>query len=242
MGHTCERMRVYVGGLGATATQQANYNACIAAFPNSPQACAALLNPPVITSCPTGWTWNGTVCVQTDPTVYVNPPAPVQAPSTPPPVATYTPRVSLKDSTSGSSLSGGMGVTGFFVGDSFTLSISGGAPNAPVAVVRAAGNWIAGSTDAGGNFTTTGLWAPEDAGAWAQQWLVGNDTVQPSPLNFVVQVAPGTPAPAGTTSTVGTGASTGNSGSVTEQPAGSISPLLLVGAAIAAYFAFGSKI
>lgn len=103
--------------------------------------------------------------------------------------AKYTPHVALVDRTSGTSLSGvgmlirsgrrvhlrGLGSLGAFnQGDNFTLTITGGKPNAPVTVsLNGGGATQVGTTDGNGNYSTSGTWDASSVGTFTEQWYVG---------------------------------------------------------------------
>src|SRR5579883_831020 len=117
------------------------------------------------------------------------------APTNTPPT-TYHPKVAFHTSRSGSVL---------YPGDSWTISITGGQPNAPVKVVGGVNGQqntvVYGTTDANGNFTLSGIgrahrrrgslrgtFSQSDVGSWSETWYVGNDLAG----SFTFQVQPST--------------------------------------------------
>ena len=121
--------------------------------------------------------------------------------------------------------------TSFRVGDSYTISISGGAPNAPVYLNAsqcspdfsrcaqapmsgqqdiALSNWTGsyqtgnqpiGKTDANGNFSTSGTFTAAQVGMWTQNWIV--QAQQVGGLQFIVADASGNATYGGTVSPAG---------------------------------------
>jgi hypothetical protein len=117
------------------------------------------------------------------------------------------PRLTFKTSRGGSSL---------VPGDTWQVSISGGAPNSPVTVTgNTAGNKTdsvtsgMGSTDSQGNFSKSGTIGSGDVGSWSETWAVGGATA--GSFSFTVQ-APAAGAPS-------SGSAGGGSG--TPPPSGS---------------------
>jgi hypothetical protein len=70
----------------------------------------------------------------------------------------------------------------FCTSDSWTLVITGGAPNAEV---RADG-YLHGMTNASGYFALQGTMSQDVEGHWVTSWTVGQDAASPSPLSFDV--------------------------------------------------------
>jgi hypothetical protein len=114
---------------------------------------------------------------------------PVQVGAPPP---SYQPVLSFVTSRGGNSLQ---------PGDTWTVTISGAPPNAPVMVTGpssgAANNSVTsqmGATDANGNFYLSGTITPDQAGVWPEVWSVAGQTV--GSFMFTVMVPPAAPAPA----------------------------------------------
>lgn len=91
---------------------------------------------------------------------------------------------------------GSLGASGFNVGDSFTLAITGAPPNAPVYVVADGVSTPAqmGTTNGSGSFSMSAIWQASDVGSHSQFWFVGapdgtNTHVTPYPLAFTVNAA-----------------------------------------------------
>jgi hypothetical protein len=98
----------------------------------------------------------------------------------------YSPRVAFSTSRGGTSL---------VPGDTWQVSISGGAPNTQVTVTggKAGQNATSamGTTDASGNFSLSGSITPDQIGSWNEQWAVGG--VNAGSFSFTVN-AGGSPA------------------------------------------------
>ncbi len=90
-----------------------------------------------------------------------------------------TPSVSITNTTRG-------GHTVFYVGDSWTVSITGGAANAAVQVCIPGSCSPEGYTDGSGNYTLSGYMSSGDVGTWNETWSVGGVTATPDPLTFYV--------------------------------------------------------
>jgi len=94
-----------------------------------------------------------------------------------------TPSVSIQDNVTFSTST-------FYIGDSYTLRISGGKPNSPVTYTQSgAGPYSMGNTDGSGNYTLTGT-APAPASTWSQVWMVAGVAAYPNPLLFTVANKP----------------------------------------------------
>jgi hypothetical protein len=123
-------------------------------------------------------------------------PATTTTPTSPAPTttqATYHPVLTLIDTAQ----------TGqYFVGDSFTVTITGAPPNQVVMATSNGTTANMGSTDAAGNFTLNGSWTASNAGSYQQTWYVGSTLA--GTLSFSVTAKPvttPTPAPVTTTTT-----------------------------------------
>jgi hypothetical protein len=90
-------------------------------------------------------------------------------------VAAYSPTVQITNSRTGRH-------DIFCTTDSWTLVISGGAPNAEV---RADGH-LHGMTNGSGYFALQGTMDQGVEGHWDEHWSVGQDAASPSPLSFDV--------------------------------------------------------
>lgn len=106
---------------------------------------------------------------------------------------TYMPSVTFTPSRPG---------TQFQIGDTWRISISGGAPNAPVTVTGVhdgvpATNTM-GNTDSSGHFVLDGTFTADVVGQWSQTWFVNGQTA--GTFSFTVQ-SPTGPAPSGETQT-----------------------------------------
>ena len=76
----------------------------------------------------------------------------------------------------------------YYVGDSFTLNVSG-APNAPVTVAGPGGTpYTFGYTDGNGNWSVSGSWSPANIGCFTQYWSVAG--MPAPPLSFCVLAPP----------------------------------------------------
>lgn len=92
------------------------------------------------------------------------------------------------------------GSSTFYVGDSWQVSIRGASPNQPVWVAgmqngASPGMTQMGSTDASGNFATTGTMTPDTVGSWVEVWNVGppsNSTGAEPKFAFTVAAATAT--------------------------------------------------
>ena len=80
----------------------------------------------------------------------------------------------------------------FVSGDTFSLTITGGAANSPVTLVATKDGvadpnnpWTAGTTDGSGNFTITGTETSSYVAEYSQTWSVGGVAVG-SPIAFEV--------------------------------------------------------
>ncbi len=91
------------------------------------------------------------------------------------PLAAYSPTVQITNDRTGRH-------DIFCTTDSWTLAITGGAPNAEV---RADG-YLHGMTDGSGNFVLQGTLNSQLTGHWDEYWSVGPDAASPSPLSFDV--------------------------------------------------------
>jgi hypothetical protein len=90
-----------------------------------------------------------------------------------------TPTVSVTNTTRG-------GSTVFYVGDTWTVTITGGAPSSAVQVCIPGSCSTEGDTDGYGNFGLSGYMASWDVGTWNETWSVGGVTATPDPLTFYV--------------------------------------------------------
>ena len=86
------------------------------------------------------------------------------------------------------SVNGPQSGSNYYVGDSFTLNVSG-APNAPVTVAYPGGTpYTFGYTDGNGNWSVSGSWSPANIGCFTQYWSVAG---MPAPaLSFCVLAPP----------------------------------------------------
>jgi len=96
----------------------------------------------------------------------------------PKPGIAQTPSVSIVNTTRG-------GSTVFYVGDTWTVSITGGAANSQVEV----NGYAEGYTDASGGFSLNGYMASNDVGTWNETWTVAGVAATPNPLTFTVYPA-----------------------------------------------------
>ena len=90
-----------------------------------------------------------------------------------------TPSVSITNTTRG-------GNTAFYVGDAWTISITGGAANAQVEICIPGSCSSEGYSDGNGNFSLGGYMASGDVGTWNETWSVGGVTAAPDPLTFYI--------------------------------------------------------
>lgn len=102
---------------------------------------------------------------------------------TPSPSALYSPRVTFQSSRGGNIL---------YPGDTWTISIAGGAPSSQV-VVKGGKNGAQdsnsmGVTDAAGNFQLSGALTAGEIGSWSEAWSVGGAPA--GSFSFVVQPTP----------------------------------------------------
>jgi hypothetical protein len=104
----------------------------------------------------------------------------------------YTPRVAIANVSTGNAAT-------LNVGDSWRVTITGGKPNAVVAVTGGKGSArdtnTVGSTDAAGNFSATGTISTNDIGTWFESWKV--DGTPAGEFSFTVP-QPQTLTPSGT--------------------------------------------
>lgn len=95
----------------------------------------------------------------------------------------------------------------FTQGDSFTLTITGGKPNAPVTVAENGGAPVnVGTTDGSGMYSVSGTWVAANLGTHAQVWYTGG--VPANAISFVVYPPP-TPNQSGSGSQQSTTCPTG---------------------------------
>lgn len=159
-------------------------------------------------NAPTGYTSVGN-CAQYPnapgcPGYATSQPAAPPPPSTPPPT-TYTPRLSFNTSRGGSTV---------YPGDTWTITITGAAPNQPVSVLGihpdgGSATQGYGNTDGSGNFKLAGQITSDMVGNWQETWTVGGQ--QAGSFSFTVAAlqqaaraasvvpSPPSPAPAGAT-------------------------------------------
>jgi hypothetical protein len=156
----------------------------------------------------------------------------------------YHPSVSFNTSR-------GPGASALYPGDTWSITITGGAPNAAVTVSGSdpAGSYVGtsmGKTDANGNFTLSGTIDASQLGNWSEQWSVGGASA--GTISFSVKSAP---ASSGGSGSGGSGASTsqGNAPSGSSSPPAAGSGFSLsdipwwgwAGGAAAALFMLGGK-
>jgi hypothetical protein len=97
--------------------------------------------------------------------------------------ALITPTVQITNNTRG-------GNTIFFVGDSYTVTVSGGVPNAPIVVGDPRmGSFQVGYANSNGIYTMNGSPSNADIGAWNETWTVAGVAATPNPLQFTVYAA-----------------------------------------------------
>ncbi len=89
-----------------------------------------------------------------------------------------TPTVQIANNTRG-------GSSTFYVGDTWTVTISGGAAFAPVVVTDVSSAQV-GTTNGSGQFILDGAMSAAEIGSWNQTWSVGGVTASPNPLSFSV--------------------------------------------------------
>lgn len=90
-----------------------------------------------------------------------------------------TPTVSIENVTRG-------GTSDFYVGDTWNVTITGGAPSAEVDVCISSGCSPEGYTDVNGNFLLPGYMSGGDIGTWSETWSVAGVIASPDPLTFNV--------------------------------------------------------
>lgn len=154
--------------------------------------------------------------------------------------SSYTPRVSFSSSRGGSTL---------YVGDSWTITITGAAPGAEIKVTGgkngASPTVSMGSADGSGKFVLTGTVTSEEIGTWSESWAAGG--LNAGSFSFTVTSGPGgststgtgqsnTPVPTNSTVVVG-----GSSWFTGEMISGVPNWMLLAGGAVGAYFVLGGK-
>lgn len=126
----------------------------------------------------------------------------------------YSPRLSFANSRGGNIL---------YPGDTWTVSIAGGAPNSQVVVQGgkngATGSNVMGNTDGGGNFSLSGTLTPDTVGSWSETWSVGGTVagsfsfvVQPVASSTTQSTAQNPSGSTGSTLTTGGGTSAVNTG------------------------------
>ncbi len=163
--------------------------------------------------------YNGQVpCSALSSIVPVVAPGPSSAPitSTTPATTPAATSTSTSTSTSASTSRGALsfvtsrGGSTLYPGDTWQITISGAAPNAPISVVGgmngAMNNTPSGTTDANGNYTANGTIDSSSIGSWYEAWTVGGAGI--GTITFTVAAAPATPNSASTTGSTTTGGST----------------------------------
>lgn len=156
--------------------------------------------------------------------------------TTPPPGAS-APRVVFTNSRGGSTL---------YPGDTWTVRITGAAPNAEVRVTGGKNGAVdtnrMGTTDAAGSFTLSGVVSSEELGNWAETWTAGG--VNTGSFSFSVVSGPGGTTGGGSGSGTGGGAtpppSSNSSTWFTEEIISGIPNWMLIAGA-GAFFIFGGK-
>jgi hypothetical protein len=144
------------------------------------------------------------------------------------------------------------GGTSLYVGDTWTVSITGATPNSPVTVVGTAntgpfGTTTMGTTDSAGNFSKSGTLGTGDVGNWGEQWSVGglpSGTVSFSvqPISVAAPSGGATPLPtSGTTPPVLTPVVTAPAGTTAGFDFSTIPWWGWAAGAGVALFAFGGK-
>jgi sugar lactone lactonase YvrE len=97
--------------------------------------------------------------------------------------------VLLSDVTQGTTAQAGSALAAW-VGDSFTLAVSGPSGQS-VTVAQNGGSDVAvGSTDGRGNWSSSGTWQISDIGNYSQVWKVGGTPINPNPILFQVSQFP----------------------------------------------------
>lgn len=99
-----------------------------------------------------------------------------------PSAKSQTPTVQIINNTRG-------GSTVFYVGDTWTVTISGGAADAEVVVSIPGSSSPVGYTNVSGTFMLSGYMSAGDVGTWNETWTVGGVTATPDPLTFYVYPA-----------------------------------------------------
>lgn len=216
-----------------------------AANPTAPacaQATADALTTPYLTAADSAAVQQAIAAGTAPPpvTAYTGPPPGTQLPTPAPTTPTYHPSAQLKTPRGGSV---------FFPGDTWSIVITGGQPNAPVKVVGGANGQqvttVYGNTDANGSFALNGLgrakrargslrgtFASSDVGTWQETWYVGSDLagnfafqIQPTPTT----TAPATTAPAPASSAP---ASTTASDATSSSGSGTVNDLITAGSGL----------
>jgi hypothetical protein len=144
------------------------------------------------------------------------------------------------------SFSTSRGGTTLYPGDTWTITISGAAPNAPISVVGGGNGAMnttpTGTTDTKGNFSLSGTIDSSQIGSWYEGWTVGGTGV--GSISFTVVAAPaGTTTATTTTGTTTTGTTTTSTDNwFTDQMISGVPNWTLVAAAAGvAFLAFGGK-